>query len=475
MKRPCIAIVGRANVGKSSLFNRILGHRAAVVHDRPGVTRDRHFQEWMFNGRRIDVVDTGGFIDEKLDPLAAEVRRQIELAVVGADVVLFMIDARTGVTYDDIQMARYVLRSGRKTLLLANKSERPQDREPAHEWLSMGLGPAHCVSATTGYGFDGLMERLVKILPPPMPEPPEERSTVRVAILGRPNAGKSTLVNHLLGEERMIISPIPGTTRDSVDTSFTWKGRKVVITDTAGLRKKAKVKDSVEYFSNMRALESVRRSHVALFLVDAATGLEEQDLRILRQIEEAGKGLVIGFSKWDAREKDHRTFDVMVKDFRQKYHTIAHVPMIAFSSQESLRVGKLLDKVLEVRESNRRIVGRERIIEWFRQCVEHRQPPAASGQSVKLLRCCQVHVDPPMFAIETETPLLLSESYRRYLRNSAHDFFNLEGVPLRIAFRDELELRTDEDLIRHGGVMDPIALAWIEKARKALEAGENQD
>lgn len=456
-------------MGKSSLFNRILGHRAAVVHDRPGVTRDRHFQEWMFNGRRIDVVDTGGFIDEKLDPLAAEVRRQIELAINGADVVLFLIDARTGVTYDDIQMAKYVLRSGKTNLLLANKAERPQDREPAHEWLSMGLGPAHCVSATTGYGFDGLMERLEKALPEFSAEPPEERSTVRVAILGRPNAGKSTLVNKLLGEERVIVSPIPGTTRDSVDASFTWKGKKVVITDTAGLRKKAKVKDSVEYFSNMRALESVRRSHVALFLVDAATGLEEQDLRILRQIEEAGKGLVIGVSKWDARAKDHRTFDVMVKEIHQKYHTISHVPIIAFSSLESLRVGKMLDKVMEVREGNRRIVGRERIIEWFRQCVEHRQPPATSGQAVKLLRCCQVHTDPPMFAIETETPDLIAESYRRYLRNSATDFFGFDGVPLRIAFRDKFELRTDEELERFGGVLDAAAIAAKERAAK----GEN--
>ena len=441
-----------------------------MVDDRPGVTRDRHFQEWMFNGRRLDLVDTGGFIDEKLDPLAADVRHQIDLAIQDADVVLFMIDVRTGVTYDDIQMARNVLRTGRTTLLLANKAERPQDRESLHEMFQLGFGQAHCVSATTGYGFDGLMERIQKLLPPFRPEPAEERTTMRVAILGRPNAGKSTLVNKLLGEERVIVSAIPGTTRDSVDASFNWRGRKIVLTDTAGLRKKSKVKDSIEYFSNMRALESVRRSHTVLFLVDCAHGIEEQDLRILRQIEEAGKGLVVGISKWDARiDKDHKSFDTMVKEWRLKYPSLANVPIIAFSTQEGQRVEKLLEKLVMVRENSRRVLGREPLIDWFQSCVQHRQPPSASGQAIRLLRCCQVHVDPPMLAIETKTPDLVVEAYRRYLRHSAIKRFKLEGIPLRIAFRDTLELRTDEDLILHGGVLDPQPVKKVAPKPKAKD------
>ena len=449
-RRACIAIVGRANVGKSSLFNRLLGHRAAVVHDRPGVTRDRHFREWEFDGRRVDLVDTGGFIDESLDPLADQVRTQIDLALDAADVVLFMIDARTGVTYDDLQFARAVQRKEKKVLLLANKSERPQDREAAAEWLSLGMGYPNCVSATTGYGMDGLLERLRKLVPPGGRMDEEEE--VRIAILGRPNAGKSTLVNRLLGEDRMIVSEIPGTTRDSVDAGFTWEGHRFTVTDTAGLRKKARVKDDVEYYSNMRSLESIRRSHVVVLLVDSLEeGLPEQDLRILRQVEEAGKGLVLGLSKWDALEKDHRTFDILVKDMRSRVPALAETPVVAFSGKTGQRVPRLLEEVLRVRQACLKILGRENVIEWFKQALEAQTPPYAQGHPIVLTRCCQVHADPPMLAFETENPDLVAESYRRYLRARAIETFGLAGVPLRISFRQRLELRTDEDLARFGG------------------------
>lgn len=449
-------IVGRANVGKSSLFNRLLGHRVAVVHDRPGVTRDRHFREWDFEGRRCDLVDTGGFIDETKDPLAHQVRQQINLALDAADVVLFLIDARTGLTYDDLQMARQVQRGGKPVLLLANKAERPQDREAIVEWLKLGLGPANPVSATTGYGFDGLIERL-RLLVPQGGSKPKDDDRIRMAILGRPNAGKSTLVNRLLGEDRMIVSPVPGTTRDSVDAQFTWEGQRFQVTDTAGLRKKARVHDDVEYFSNMRSLESIRRSHVAILLVDCLSdtlledGLPEQDLRILRQVEEAGKGLVIGLSKWDAVAKDHKTFDALVKDLRIRVPALAETPIIAFSGQDGLRVPRLLSEVVRVRKGLSKVLGREKVIEYFDQALKIQKPPYSHGHPVTLNRCCQVHVDPPMLAFETDNPDQVAESYRRYLRAKAIEFFDLGGVPLRIAFRDKLELRTDEDLARFGG------------------------
>lgn len=450
-QRPCIAIVGRANVGKSSLFNRLLGHRAAVVDDRPGVTRDRHFQEWEFDGRRVDLVDTGGFIDESIDPLADQVRRQIDLAVEAADVVLFMIDARTGVTYDDLQLARAVQRKGKNILLLANKAERPQDREAAREWLQLGMGPANCVSATMGYGLDGLSEKLRDLIPPGGRPVKDDR--VRVAILGRPNAGKSTLVNRLLGEDRMIVSEIPGTTRDSIDASFVWEGNDFVVTDTAGLRKKARVHDDIEYYSNMRSLESIRRSHVVILLVDCLEeGLPEQDLRILRQVEEAGKGLVLGLSKWDALEKDHKTFDLLVKDMRGRIPALAETPVVAFSGRTGQRVPRLLEEVIRVRRGLQKIIGRENVIAYFQEAIGAQAPPYAHGHPVRLTRCCQVHVDPPMLAFETENPDLVAESYRRFLRARAVERFDLAGVPLRISFRQKLELRLDEDLARFGGI-----------------------
>lgn len=436
------------------MFNRILGRRAAVVHDRPGVTRDRHFREWEFEGRTYDLVDTGGFIDEAIDPLAEQVRNQIDIAVAAADVVLFLVDARTGVTYDDLQIARHVLRREKPMLLLANKSERPQDREDREALRQLGMGEALPVSATTGYGMEGFIERLRRILPKGQGRGPRDEM-IRMAILGRPNSGKSTLVNKLLGEDRVIVSPIPGTTRDSVDAEFVWEGHKFQVTDTAGLRKKAKVKDDVEYYSNMRALESIRRSEVVVLLADSLLdmkdeGLSEQDLRIMRQVEEAGKGLVIGLSKWDALQKDHRTFDEIVKEMRARVSSIAETPIVAFSGQTGQRVPKLLEEVMRVREGCRRVLGRDNVIEYFLKATDHQKPPHSHGRPVRITRCCQVTCDPPMLAFETDSPDDVAESYRRYLRQRAIDHFNLAGVPLRIAFRTKLELRTDEDLARFG-------------------------
>jgi len=302
-------------VGKSSLFNRILGRRAAVVSDRDGVTRDRHYQNANYKGHEFTVVDTGGFLpDDSIDVLADSVRAQIFNAVNESDLVLFMVDVRVGITKLDQQFARLIRKLDKKVILVANKSENQSDRQESYEFLSLGFGQPRTISAKTGYACLSLLDEVVSVLPTPVRGERREERPIRFAILGRPNAGKSTLLNRLLNEDRAVVSDIPGTTRDSIDCDFVVDGQKFVVTDTAGLRKKAKVEDEVEIFSNMRTLESIRRSDVSVLMVDCTRGLEVQDLRIITEIRKVGKGLVLVLNKWDIYpNKTEKSFDHMVK------------------------------------------------------------------------------------------------------------------------------------------------------------------
>ena len=313
MNLATVVIVGRPNVGKSSLFNRVLGRRAAVVANREGVTRDRHYQMAEWSGIYFQLVDTGGFIPKEQEAIDGLVRKQIEVAVADADLVVFLVDGRVGITEMDQAFARLIQRSERPVMLAVNKAESKTVSDEASQYWALGLGEPLPISALHGSGVYDLLDALVARLPAkPRFIPREDR--IKVAILGRPNAGKSTLVNSLVGEERVITSEVAGTTRDAIDTEFEYGGRKFLLTDTAGLRRKARVKDEVEYFSNMRALEAIRRSDLCLLLVDASRGMEIQDFRICTLIQETGKGLIICLNKWDAMEAESKTFDHMVKD-----------------------------------------------------------------------------------------------------------------------------------------------------------------
>ena len=450
---PIVCIVGRPNVGKSSLFNRILGRRAAVVSDREGVTRDRHYQEAEWQGTKFTLIDTGGFMtDQQIDVLADSVREQIFAAVNDADLILFMVDIRVGVTTLDEQFAKLILKTEKPVILVANKSEEANDRAEGWTFLPLGMGTPRTVSALTGYAVLSLLDEVVMLLPK-KENAKTEQAAIAFAILGRPNAGKSTLLNKMLGEERVVVSEIPGTTRDSIDCDFKYNGIHFKVTDTAGLRKKAKVakqKDEVEIFSNMRTMESIRRSDVVVLLLDALRGFEIQDLRIITEIRKAGKGLILAINKWDILEnKDSKSFDLIVKEIREKDPLFEWVPVISISALEGLRVNRLLQEIQTVYANCKKVIGRERVAETFKAAVEKNPHHSRSGHSVHLKRACQILTDPPVITIETPYPDLVDEPYKRYLLKTFFEEFGLKGAPLKLNFDRNLHLRSDEDLERH--------------------------
>ena len=450
---PVVCIVGRPNVGKSSLFNRILGRRAAVVSDREGVTRDRHYQEASWQGTKFTLVDTGGFMpDEQVDVLADSVREQIFAAVKDADLVLFMVDVRVGVTTLDQQFAKLILKTEKPVILVANKSEEPNDRAEGWAFLQLGMGNPRTVSALTGYATLSLLDEIILLLPK-KEKSEEDEKVISFAILGRPNAGKSTLLNKMLGEDRVVVSELPGTTRDSIDCYFKFNGVNFKVTDTAGLRKKAKVskqKDEVEIFSNMRTMESIRRSDVVVLMLDASRGFEIQDLRIITEIRKAGKGLILAINKWDILEnKDSKSFDLIVKEIREKDPLFEWVPVISISALEGLRVHRLLQEIQTVYANGKKVIGRDRVAETFKAAIERNPHHSRSGHSVILKRACQILTDPPVIAIETQYPDLVDESYKRYLLKTFFEEFGLKGAPLKLNFDRNLHLRTDEDLERY--------------------------
>lgn len=460
MSLPCVVIAGRPNVGKSSIFNRILGRRAAVVADRDGVTRDRHYQEREHEGKRFNLVDTGGFMPKGDGPIDEQVRDQIAVALDEADVVLFVIDGRSGVTTQDQEFARMVMRRNRPVILLVNKSEKPETARDAVEAWSLGMGEPYPTSALSGLGIRDLMDRFCAMLPSSSPAPRDD--VLRLAVLGRPNAGKSTLVNALLGEDRVITSAKAGTTRDAIDTDFEYKGRRVILTDTAGLRKKARVSDEVEKFSNLRALEAIRRSDVCLLLIDTPDDVGEQDYRICQKVQEAGKGLIIGLNKWDLVDAGDKTYDHLVKEILYQNRELEGLPFVAISALTGKRVNKVLDLAFKVKDNLSKVLGRDNVIRYFEETVLTYPHPNTSSGPARLERCCQVMVNPVALAFEVSHPERVLPSYTRYLRRKALEFFDLEGVPLRIWFRSRFQLRTDEELEGYIRGVRPEFREWDE-------------
>ena len=431
MNKPTVAIVGRPNVGKSTLFNRLVGGREAIVSDRAGTTRDRHFGDATWNGRDFWVVDTGGLVPESQETMDRAIRAQVEHAVNEADVVMLLVDGAEGLNPVDTDIARRLRSSGRPVMLVVNKLDDLSRHDARFAFYELGLGEPWPVSAAVGQGSGNLLDALVELLPASVDE--AETDVVRVAIIGRPNVGKSSIANKLLGEERHVVTAIAGTTRDAIDSTLQYHGKTIRFIDTAGLRRKAKVQDDVEFYSSMRTERALGRADVCLLVVDAKLGLQNQDLRIANDAWDRGCGLIIVVNKWDLIEnKETNTAKRGQEALIEKAPFLENVPFLYVSALTGLRVQKLFDLLLEVAEARKLRISTSEVNKVLQDLLARAAPPQKEGHEVKLLFATQIGTSPPSIAIVSNRPEAVPESYQRYLLRGFRDAWGFMGAPVKL-------------------------------------------
>ncbi|MEW6030422.1 MAG: ribosome biogenesis GTPase Der [Chloroflexota bacterium] len=454
MSKPLVALVGRPNVGKSTLFNRLVGERLAIVDDTPGTTRDRLLSDSEWNGVSFHVMDTGG-IDPThggRTPLSVgsadfieQIRAQARVAIEDADAVLFLTDGETGVTEADREVAEILRRSQRKVdgkpwppiYLVVNKCDSAERRAAAAEFYELGLGDPYPISAVHGIDTGDLLDDLVKAFPSQRAD--EEDDSVKIAIVGKPNAGKSSLLNRLVGAERAIVSPIPGTTRDAVDTKIQYEGIDITLIDTAGIRRRGKIERGVEQFSVLRAFKAIERADVALLVIDAESGITAQDAHIAGFILEAWKSTVVLVNKWDAVEKDTYTMDAFTKRVRQELNFVDYVPLLFISAKTGQRVDQVLPLALRVQEERLARLTTSQINQVIQQAQDEHPAPSHAGRALKMYYGTQVRSDPPTFMIYVNDPKLAHFSYRRYLENRIRESYGFIGTPIQIVMKGRKE------------------------------------
>jgi GTP-binding protein len=433
MSRPTVAIVGRPNVGKSTLFNRLVGGRRAIVSDRPGTTRDRHFGEAEWDGRKFWLIDTGGLVPDSHESMDRAIRQQVDFALAEADAVVFLVDGREGPNPVDNAIAERLRKAGRPVLLAVNKLD-DLERSTAHySFYDLGFGDPLGVSAAIGKGTGDLLDALVTRLP--AHDETEDAEQINVAVVGRPNAGKSSLVNRLLGEDRHVVAAEAGTTRDAIDSVLRYHGRTLNFIDTAGLRRRAKVEDDLEFYSTLRTQRAIERAAVCVLVVDAVIGLHNQDLRIATEAWDSGCALIIVVNKWDlVEEKDANTARRGEEELVAKAPFLQYVPFLYGSALTGQRVRRLLDMIIEVAEAREARVGTAEVNRVLGELTERTSPPQKPGEEVKLLYASQIGTAPPTFAIVTNRPDDVPESYQRYLVHGFRSAWPFTGSPLRLKF-----------------------------------------
>ncbi len=436
MSKPVVAVVGRPNVGKSTLFNKLIGQRLSIVDDTPGVTRDRIYGECEWKNRKFSLVDTGGIEPDSSDVILSQMRMQAQLAIDAADVIILVTDVRTGLVATDSDIAAMLLKSGRPVLVCVNKcdsvGEPPAD---FYEFYNLGLGDPIQVSSVHGHGTGDLLDAVVDLLPPEEEED-EDGETIRVAIIGKPNVGKSSLVNRISGENRCIVSDIAGTTRDAIDTEIENEFGKFVLIDTAGLRRKNKVEDAIEKYSNLRAQMAIERADVCAILIDAEVGFTDQDSKVAGLAHEAGKGCVIVVNKWDAVEKDQNTMAEYRKKLENDFSFMSYAPFVFISAKTGQRIDRLFELIKHVASSNSMRIPTGMINDVLAQAVARVQPPTDKGKRLKIYYMTQASTRPPTFVCFVNSAELFHFSYQRYLENRIRETFGMEGTPIRFIIRE---------------------------------------
>ncbi len=433
-----IAIVGRPNVGKSTLFNRLCGGRDAIVDTVSGVTRDRHYGKSDWNGFEFSVIDTGGYVDNSGDVFESEIKKQVTLAIEESDVILFLVDLREGLTAMDEDVAKMLRRARKKVFLVANKLDSNKQVNDIHEFHSLGLGEVYGISSMNGSGTGELLDDMVKVLV--IPENPDDafepkEELPKIAIVGRPNAGKSSFVNVLLGNDRNIVTPEPGTTRDAIHSHYQYFGMDFMLIDTAGIRKKAKVVEDIEFYSVMRAIRSIESSDVCILMVDAERGFESQDLNIFSLIEKNHKGVVILVNKWDLVEKETNTHKYVEDAIRDEIAPFRDVPVIFTSVTQKQRIFKAVETAIQVYKNKTKKVSTSKLNDYILPIIEKNPPPVSKGKYVRIKYAMQLPTAFPSFAFFCNHPQYLKEPYKRFIENKLREEYDFSGVPIEVYFR----------------------------------------
>lgn len=431
MNIPVVALIGRPNVGKSALFNRIVGANAAIVSDEAGTTRDRHFARADWNGRAFWLVDTGGITEDPRVPMDLEIRRQVDVAIAEADLLLVIVDTRAGLHPHDARVVEMLRQAGKPWVLVANKVDDPRDTD-YFEFYNLNAGEPIPVSAINGRGSGDLLDAVVERFPQAASVPDE---ALRVAVIGRPNVGKSSFVNRLLGEERLVVSDESGTTRDAIDAPMRYHGRDFIFVDTAGLRRQSRIDEGIEFYSSLRTRRAIDEADICVLLIDAVEGLHNQDLKIATLVWDAGRALILVINKWDLAEKETNTAAKFQRDAEEKAPFLRFVPFLFVSARTGQRVNAVLDLILTVREEREKRINTAQVNARLEELLARRQPPQAAGREVKLLYATQVETAPPTIAVFGNHPDLVQEHYVRYLHNGFRESWGFLGNPLRIVLR----------------------------------------